>query len=76
MSQQLYIIKNDNKIIGYYTDINTAKRELKKIDNETVDYRTYGYQINVYNEVDNEYINTNKIYTYNSNIFFTVNWYK
>ena len=73
MSQQLYIIKNDNKIIGYYTDINTAKRELKKIYNETVDYRTYGYQINVYNEVDNEYINTNKIYTYNSNIFFTVN---
>ena len=36
MSQQLYIIKNDNKIIGYYTDINTAKRELKKIYNETL----------------------------------------
>ena len=73
MSQQLYIIKNDNGIIGCYTDIYTAKRELKKMYDETVDYRSYGYKINVYNEVDNEYINTNKIYTYNNNIFFTVN---
>ncbi len=73
MSQQLYIIKNNNGIIGYYTDIDRAKRVLKRMYDEIVDYRNYGYEINVYNLVDNEYINSNKKYTYNSNIFFTVN---
>lgn len=73
MSQHLYIIRNYNEIIGYYIDLDRAKNELKKIYNETDDYRKHGYQINVYNLVDNEYIKTEQKYTYNSNIFFTVN---
>ena len=73
MYQQLYVIKNNNGIISYYANIDKAKRELKRIYNDIVDNRNYGYQINVYNVVDNEYIRTDKIYTYNRNIFFTVN---
>lgn len=69
MSNQLFIIKHDDGIRGIYIDFTSAKNELKNIYKNTPDYNTYGYQINIYNLIDNEYIITNEYYTYNFDKF-------
>ena len=63
---------NTNKSItcsGIYTDLEKAKEELKKIYNNTPDYKYYCYKIMVYNLDVNEYKFINKIYTYRFNEF-------
>lgn len=71
MFDKLFIIKNDEGICGFYSDLEKAKKELKNIYNNKPDFKYYGYKINIYELVDNEYISTDYIYTYSSNIFFT-----
>ena len=63
MSEQIFIIQNDNGIHSLYADLEKAKNELKTIYNNTPDYKKYGYQITVYTLVDREYIASNTIYT-------------
>ena len=63
---------NTNKSITcsrIYTDLEKAKEELKKIYNNTPDYKYYCYKIMVYNLDVNEYKFINKIYTYRFNEF-------
>lgn len=64
MSNQLFVIKNNDGIYALYIDLEKAKNELKNIYNRTPNYKDYCYQINVYDLVDNEYIITNITYTY------------
>ncbi len=50
---------------GFYADLETAKEKLKNIWGRTTDFKMYGYRINVYDLVGNEYVmNPNKKYTY------------
>jgi len=70
MSNELFIINNIDGNYGYYTTLEKAKDELKKIYNSTPNYNLYNYKINVYLLIDNEYIITNTSYTYIFNIFF------
>ena len=69
MSNQLFVITNDDGICGFYSKLEKAKNELKNIYQETPDYKHFGYRINVYELVNNEYIITNKIYTYKIDTF-------
>lgn len=80
MSNNLFIINFDidefddewsNDIIcsGIYTDLETAKNELKQISINKPDYKLFGYKIMVYTLVGNKYIFTNKIYTYTFDYF-------
>ena len=64
MSNQLFVIKNNDSIYALHIDLEKAKNELKNIYNRTPNYKDYCYQINVYDLVDNEYIITNITYTY------------
>ena len=55
---------------GFYYNLETVKEKLKSIWRRTNDFKMYGYRINVYDLVDNEYVmNTNKKYTYKFNEF-------
>lgn len=71
MCDKLFIIENNDGICSFYSNLKTAKDELKKLYNNMPDFKYYGYRINIYELDDNEYIKTDYIYTYNSNIFFT-----
>jgi hypothetical protein len=64
MSNKIFIIKNLTDDIGFYTDLEKAKNELKKIYNKNLGLKYYEYKINVYHLVDNEYKLTNVSYTY------------
>ena len=59
MSNKIYVIKNDDGIVAFYADLEKAKNELKKICNITVDFKFYGYEIIVYDLLDDEYKLTN-----------------
>jgi hypothetical protein len=71
MSNQLFAIKCNDVIYRLYTDLEKAKNELKNIYNRTPDYKYDNYHIAVYNLIDNEYINSQIIYTYTFNHFST-----
>jgi hypothetical protein len=58
--------------IGIYTDLETAKNKLKDIYNNTPDYKSYGYKINIYNLVGTEYIMTDIKYIYTFDQFSEV----
>jgi len=69
MESQLFIIKKNNGVYGFYSNLETAKKELKNIYDSTPDYKHYGYEINVHNLVNGEYIKTPISYTYRFDIF-------
>jgi hypothetical protein len=69
ISNQLFVIKYDDGIHGMYTDLDKAKNELINIYDKTPNYKYYCYHINIYNLIENEYIETNIKYTYNIGIF-------
>jgi hypothetical protein len=64
------MIQYDYGIGGLYTDLEKAKNELKMIYNRLPDYKIYGYRINVYDLVEDEYVITNVSYTYSFDIFY------
>lgn len=64
MSNTIFVIKNDYGIISFYANLEKAKIELKNIYNKTPDYKYDNFHIVEYNLIDNEYINSNIIYTY------------
>jgi len=66
---QLFVIKCEDNIHSMFTDLEKAKKELKNIYNNTPDYKSYSYQINVYDLIENEYVLTNTKYTYSFDIF-------
>lgn len=62
---ELFVINDENNIcFGIYTHLETVKKYLKNIFKKTPDFKHYGYKIQVYNLIGNEYIPANKIYTY------------
>ena len=73
MSTQLFIITYDcqMELDGHifkkiYTDLETAKNELRNIYNKNPDdFGYYGYNIMVYSLDNNEFIFTNTAYLYN-----------
>jgi hypothetical protein len=67
---------NDIICSGIYTDLETAKNELKNICNNNYEYKFLGYKIMVYNLVGNKYIFTNKIYTYTFDEFIECDYNK
>ena len=71
MSNTIFIIKNDYETIAIYDNLEKAKNELKNIYNRTTDYKYEDFHICVYNLMDNEYINSNIIYTYYFDTFST-----
>lgn len=71
MSNKIYVIKNDDGIVAFYADLEKAKNELKKIYNITVDFKFYGYEIIVYDLLDDEYKLTNVRFTYHFDNFYT-----
>ena len=70
-SSQIFIISSDeNNGIQMYNNLEKAKIELKKIYENTRDYKHYNYKIAVYNlNNENEYIISNIKYTYKFDIF-------
>lgn len=58
----------------FYDDLEMAKNELKNIYSKKTDYVFFGYKITVYHLVGNEYIMTNKIYTYKHDKFIEHNY--
>ena len=65
---QLFVIEsNDNYIYTIYTELEKAKIKLKKIHDTTPDYKSYEYQIRVYELVDGEFQKTKTYYTYTFN---------
>lgn len=79
-SNKLFMICHDDHkcntfvCCGIYTDLESAKSNLKNIYKNIPDYKYYNYKIQVYNLIENEYILTNKIYTYKFDKFleFTI----
>jgi hypothetical protein len=69
MSNEIFVIKNDDGIVAFYNHLEKAKNELKKIYDKSLDYKHYYYEINVYTLIDNEYIITDVSYTYSFDIF-------
>ena len=69
MSHKIFVIKNNYGITGFYDNLEKAKNELKKIFKQTVDFKHYKYEINVYELVENEYL----IYTYEFDQFLITN---
>jgi hypothetical protein len=55
--------------IGIYTDLEIAKKELKKIYKKETEYYFFTYRIMVYEQIENEYIFTNQIYNYSFDEF-------
>ena len=64
MSNHLFVIKDYDRVVAFYTDLEKAKNELKHIYNTIFDFKYYSYEINVYDLIDNEYIITNVSYIY------------
>jgi hypothetical protein len=58
-----------NTFKGIYNDLEIAKNELKKIYNNTPDYKFFCYKIKIFHLIDNEYKFTNKFYTYSFDKF-------
>lgn len=50
--------------IGIYNDLETAKKNLKEIYNNTKDYKFFCYKIKIYKLKKNKYKFTNIFYTY------------
>jgi hypothetical protein len=69
MSNKIFVLKNLTDIIGFYTDLEKAKNELKKIYNKNLGFKYYEYKINVYKLIDNEYKLTNISYIYSFDNF-------
>lgn len=69
MSDQLFVIKNIDGIIALYIDLKKAKKELKNIYNNTIDYKHYCYEIDIYNLINGEYVNTNASFIYVNGVF-------
>ena len=67
---------NENVCCCIYTDLETAKQELKNIYNKTVDYKYFGYKIMIYTLDDNQYKFTNRILTYRFDEFTEYNFNK
>jgi len=65
----LFVIKNINGIIALYIDLDKAKNELKNIYNNTIDYKHYCYEIDIYNLINDEYVNTNASFIYVYDVF-------
>jgi hypothetical protein len=82
MNNELFIISrnidnifNENNDIiccGIYTNLEIAKYNLKNIYKKTPDYKHYGYKIQVYELVENEYKLINKIYIYTFDKFIEI----
>ena len=70
MLNKIFVIKNDKGIVGFYSDLEKAKNELKNIYKITIDFKYYDYEINVYDLLDNEFKITNVSYTYHFDNFF------
>jgi len=71
MTTQLFIIKSNEGVHSFYTNINKAKSKLVAIYNETCDYKNYGYKIEVYNLIQDEFIFSNITFTYCCDLFTT-----
>ena len=71
MSNQLFIIKSNEGVHSFYTNLNKAKSKLVDIYNEIYDYKQYGYKIEVYNLIQDEFIFSNITFTYCFNLFTT-----
>ena len=57
MSTQLFVVKNENDgAIAFYAELEKAKSALKSIYDTTIDFKYCGYEIQVYELVDGEYI--------------------
>jgi len=65
MSDQLFVIKNIDGIIALYIDLKKAKKELKNIYNN----KHYCYEIDIYNLINGEYVNTNASFIYVNGVF-------
>ena len=57
-----YNLQNPYQLI--FSDLETAKNELKEIHNKTSDFKYYGFKICVYILKNNKYEKTNESYTY------------
>ena len=60
--------------IGFYNDLETAKKKLKIIYSKTTDYKFFCYKIKVYQLKKNEYKFTNNFYTYKFDEFTEFNY--
>lgn len=74
INQDIYgdcqVYQDDMGLISViYTDLEIAKKTLKKVYQETRDYDFYGYKITVYQLEGHEYKMTNHFYTYTLNKF-------
>ena len=72
----LYIIittvlvqNNIEEIHGIFTNLQKAKDKLIDIYKNTPDFKSYGYRINKYELVDDEYVYINRFYSYRYDIF-------
>ena len=63
MSETLFIIKNETGIISLFDNLEKAKNELKNIYKKTIDFKHYGYEINGYILINDEYV-FHSTYTY------------
>ena len=74
MSNKIFVIKNEKDgIIAFYSTLEKAQNELKKIYKTIFNFKHDYYEINVYDLVDNEYILTNISYTYYFDTFLIKN---
>lgn len=65
MSTKLFVIKNaSDGVIAFYAELEKAKSALKSIYDTTIDFKYCGYEIQVYELVDGEYMVTSVSYTY------------
>jgi len=69
MSIQLFVINCNNATHGFYTNLEKAKHELLNIYHKTPDFKHFGYKIDLYELVDEEYITRNISYTYRFDTF-------
>ena len=63
----IYDFKDSYQLI--FSDLETAKNELKEIFNKTPDFKFYEFKICIYTLRNNRYENTNDIYTYSFDKF-------
>ena len=69
MQNQLFVINCDNGTHGFYTNLEKAKQELLIVYNKTPDFKHFGYEIDLYELVNEEYVSTNTSYTYRFDTF-------
>ena len=68
MSEIFIITCYDGGIYGIYTDLQTTINKSYELYKNIPDFKYYGYKINTYRLMNNEYIYSNTIYI-NENIF-------